>query len=158
MVARVGQGIVQAIGSTASYKEVLENPDSISQTVLGQGLEAQTAYEIVSIDIADIDVGDNIGARLQADQAEADMRVAQAKAEQLRAEARAREQEMIARTQENQAKVVLAEAEVPQAIADSFRDGGLGLMDYYELKNIQADTLMRTSIGGEGVEKSMADS
>ena len=146
VIARVGQGIVQAIGSTPSYKAVLENPDSISQTVLTQGLEAQTAYEIVSIDIADVDVGDNIGARLQADQAEADMRVAQAKAEQLRAEATAREQEMIAKTQENQAKVVLAEAEVPQAIADAFNDGTLGLMDFYELKNIQADTDMRKSI------------
>ncbi|MCC7420505.1 MAG: flotillin-like protein FloA [Planctomycetaceae bacterium] len=148
IIARVGQGIVQAIGSTPSYKQVLENPDNISKTVLNQGLEANTAYEIVSIDIADIDVGDNIGARLMADQAEADMRVAQAKAEQRRAEAKAREQEMVARVQENRAKVVLSEAEVPKAVADSFRGGQLGLLDYYELQNLQADTRMRTSIAG----------
>ena len=150
VIARVGQGIVQAIGSTASYKEVLENPDSISQIVLQQGLEAQTAYEIVSIDIADIDVGDNIGARLQADQAEADMRVAEAKAEQRRAGAKAREQEMIAQTQENQAAVVLSESEVPEAISESFRSGRLGLLDFYELKNVQADTDMRSAIAGNG--------
>ena len=150
IIARVGQGIVQAIGSTESYKTVLENPDRISKIELNQGLEAQTAYEIVSIDIADIDVGENIGARLQADQAEADMRVAQAKAEQRRAEARAREQEMVARVQENRAKVVLAEAEVPNAIADAFRSRKLGLMDYYELQNVQADTKMRAAIAGEG--------
>jgi uncharacterized protein YqfA (UPF0365 family) len=150
IIARVGQGIVQAIGSTKSYKGVLENPERISQTVLGQGLEAQTAYEIVSIDIADIDVGENIGARLMADQAEADMRVAQAKAEQRRAAARAREQEEIAHIQENRAQVVLAEAQVPMAIADSFRSGRLGLLDYYELKNVQADTRMRTAIAGNG--------
>ncbi|MGH7127874.1 MAG: flotillin-like protein FloA [Planctomycetaceae bacterium] len=149
IIARVGQGIVQAIGSNDSYKNVLENPDRISQIVLGQGLEANTAYEIVSIDIADIDVGDNIGARLQADQAEADMRVAQAKAEQRRAEARAREQEMVAQVQENRAKVVLAEAEVPKAMAEAFRSRKLGLMDYYELKNVQADTKMRMTIAGE---------
>lgn len=149
VIARVGQGIVQAIGSTDSYKRVLENPDSISKMVLSQGLEAQTAYEIVSIDIADIDVGENIGARLQADQAEADMRVAQAKAEQRRAEARAREQEMVARIQENRAKVVLAEAEVPTAVADAFASNSLGLLDFYELKNVQADTRMRESIAGE---------
>jgi uncharacterized protein YqfA (UPF0365 family) len=148
VIARVGQGIVQAIGSTPAYKTVLENPDGISQTVLGQGLEAQTAYEIVSIDIADIDVGENIGARLQADQAEADMRVAQAKAEQRRAGARAREQEMIAKIQENRAKVVLAEAEVPKAVADAFGSKNLGLLDFYELKNVQADTKMRESIAG----------
>ncbi len=150
VIARVGQGIVQAIGSTDSYKTVLENPDSISKTVLQQGLEAQTAYEIVSIDIADIDVGENIGARLAADQAEADMRVAQAKAEERRAEARAREQEMVALIQENRAKVVLAEAEVPQAVAEAFSSGNLGLLDFYELKNVQADTRMRESIAGEG--------
>jgi uncharacterized protein YqfA (UPF0365 family) len=150
VIARVGQGIVQAIGSTKSYKAVLENPERISQTVLGQGLEAQTAYEIVSIDIADIDVGENIGARLSADQAEADMRVAQAKAEQRRAAARAREQEEVAHIQENRAKVVLAEAEVPMAIAESFRNGRLGLIDYYELKNVQADTRMRMAIAGNG--------
>ncbi len=149
VIARVGQGIVQAIGSTPTYADVLENPDMISQTVLNQGLEAQTAFEIVSIDIADIDVGDNIGARLQADQAEADMRVAQAKAEGKRAEAIAQEQQMVATTQENRAKVVLAEAEVPDAIAAAFRDNRLGLLDYYELKNVQADTKMRASIAGE---------
>ncbi len=149
VIARVGQGIVQAIGSTASYKLVLENPDSISKAVLAQGLEAQTSYEIVSIDIADIDVGENIGARLSADQAEADMRVAQAKAEQRRAAARAREQEMVARIQQNRAAVVLAEAEVPRAVADAFRDNKLGLLDFYELKNVQADTRMRESIAGE---------
>lgn len=149
VVARVGQGIVQAIGSTPTYKAVLENPDKISQTVLNQGLEAQTAYEIVSIDIADIDVGENIGARLQADQAEADMRVAQAKAEERRAGAQAQEQEEIARVQENRALVVEAEAEVPKAVAEAFRTRKLGLLDYYELKNLQADTSMRVSIAGE---------
>ncbi len=123
VIARVGQGIVQAIGSTESYKDVLENPDSISRLVLNQGLEANTAFEIVSIDIADIDVGENIGARLQADQAEADMRVAQAKAEEQRAAATAREQEMVAKVQENRAKVVLAEAEVPKAMAEAFHTG-----------------------------------
>lgn len=148
VIARVGQGIVQAIGSTDSYKTVLENPDSISQTVLGQGLEAQTAYEIVSIDIADIDVGDNIGARLSADQAEADMRVAQAKAEQRRADFAARETEMVAKTQENRAHVVLAEADVPKAVADAFRSNKIGLMDFYDLKNVQADTKMRSAIAG----------
>jgi uncharacterized protein YqfA (UPF0365 family) len=154
VVARVGQGIVQAIGSTDSYKTVLENPDSISRTVLNLGLEAQTAYEIVSIDIADIDVGENIGARLQADQAEADMQVAQAKAEERRASAMAKEQEMRARIQANRAKVVDAEALVPQAIAESFRGGQLGLLDYYELKNVQADTQMRASIAGVGTQTS----
>lgn len=152
VIARVGQGIVQAIGSTPSYKTVLENPDSISQTVLGQGLEAQTAFEIVSIDIADIDVGENIGARLQADQAEADMRVAQAKAEEQLAAAKAREQEMTAHVQENRAKVVLAEAEVPKAMAEAFDNGKLGLLDYYEMKNVQADTKMRDSIATVGTE------
>ncbi|TWT56913.1 SigmaW regulon antibacterial [Thalassoglobus neptunius] len=152
VIARVGQGIVQAIGSTESYAQVLENPDRISQTVLNQGLEAQTAFEIVSIDIADIDVGDNIGARLQADQAEADMRVAQARAEQRRAAAAAQEQEMVAKTQENRAEVVLSEADVPEAIAAAFRQGKLGLLDYYELKNVQADTSMRASIAGMGDE------
>ncbi|MCA9052598.1 MAG: flotillin-like protein FloA [Planctomycetaceae bacterium] len=148
VIARVGQGIVQAIGSTHSYAQVLENPDRISQTVLNQGLEAQTAFEIVSIDIADIDVGENIGARLQADQAEADMRVAQARAEQRRAGAAAKEQEMVAKTQENRAAVTLAEAEVPKAIARAFREKHLGLMDYYDLRNIQADTKMRSAIAG----------
>lgn len=148
VIARVGQGIVQAIGSTKTYALVLENPDRISQTVLNQGLEAQTAFEIVSIDIADIDVGENIGARLQADQAEADMRVAQARAERRRAEAAAREQEMVAKTQENRAAVVLAEAEVPKSISHALRSSHLGLMDYYELRNIQADTKMRSAIAG----------
>lgn len=156
VIARVGQGIVQAIGSTQSYKAVLANPDRISQTVLNQGLEAQTAFEIVSIDIADIDVGDNIGARLQADQAEADMRVAQARAEQRRATAAAREQEMVAKTTENRAEVVLAEAEVPMAIAKAFRENKIGLLDYYELKNVQADTSMRAAIAGVGDEVSPA--
>ncbi|MEO1998749.1 MAG: flotillin-like protein FloA [Planctomycetaceae bacterium] len=152
VIARVGQGIVQSIGSADSYKTVLENPDSISEKVLELGLEAQTAYEIVSIDIADIDVGENIGARLSADQAEADMRVAQAKAEQRRASAEAREQEMVALTQENQAAVVLAEASVPEAVAQAFREKQLGLLDFYELKNVQADTQMRTAIAGDGVD------
>jgi uncharacterized protein YqfA (UPF0365 family) len=150
IIARVGQGIVQAIGKQGSYKIVLESPELISQEVLELGLEKHTAFEIVSIDIADIDVGDNIGARLQADQAEADTRVAQAKAEQKRAEMAAKEQEMFAHVQENRAKVVLAEAEVPQAIAAAFRSGKLGLMDYYELNNVQADTRMRASIAGDG--------
>ncbi len=153
IIARVGQGIVQAIGKTKSYKMVLENPEMISQTVLDQGLEAQTAFEIVSIDIADIDVGENIGARLSADQAEADMRVAQAKAEQRRADFTAREQEMIALVQKNRAEVVLAEAQVPMAIAEAFRTQALGLVDYYELKNVQADTQMRAAIAGTGVGK-----
>ncbi len=153
VIARVGQGIVQAIGSTQSYKDVLSNPDRISKLVLNQGLEANTAFEIVSIDIADIDVGENIGARLMADQAEADMRVAQAKAEEQRAEASAREQQMTAHVQENRAKVVLAEAEVPKAMAEAFRTGRLGLIDYYELKNVQADTRMRESIAGPGIDK-----
>lgn len=153
IIARVGQGIVQAIGKTPSYKLVLENPETISQTVLNQGLEAQTAFEIVSIDIADIDVGENIGARLSADQAEADMRVAQAKAEQRRADFTAREHEMIAQVQKNRAEVVLAEAQVPIAVAEAFRNHTLGLVDYYELKNVQADTQMRSAIAGTGVGK-----
>src|SRR4029078_502316 len=128
----------------------LETPDILSKAVLARRLDSQTAFEIVSIDIADIDVGDNIGARLQADQAEADTRVAQATTEQKRAEMAAREQEMIALIQESRSKVVLAEAEVPQAIAASFRNGKLGLMDYYELNNVQADTRMRAAIAGDG--------
>ncbi len=148
IIARVGQGIVRAIGSTASYKIVLSNPELISQTVLNEGLEAQTSFEIVSIDIADIDVGENIGARLQADRAEADVRIYQAHAEERRAAAAAREQEMVALTQENRAQVVLAEATVPMSIASAFRSGRLGLMDYYELKNVQADTKMRSTIAG----------
>lgn len=150
IIARVGEGIVTTIGSSETYKDVLENPDQISRTVLKKGLDAGTAFEILSIDIADIDVGDNIGAKLQADQAEADKRRFQAVAEQRRAAAQAREQEMIAQVQENRAKVVLQEAEIPKAISEAFRKGHLGVMDYYRMKNIQADTDMRTSIGGEG--------
>ena len=148
IIARVGEGIVTTIGSAQSFKKVLENPDLISQTVLAKGLDAGTAYEILSIDIADVDVGENIGAKLQADQAEADKRVAQAKAEERRAMAMAREAEMKALTQENRAKVVLAEAEIPKAISQAFREGKLGVMDYYGIRNIQADTHMRDSIGG----------
>jgi len=154
IIARVGEGIVTTIGSAETYKTVLENPDMISKRVLEKALDAGTAFEIVSIDIADVDVGENIGAKLQADQAEADKRVAQALAERRRAMAVAREQEMQALVAENRAKVVLAEAEVPRAIAQAFREGNLGIMDYYSLRNIQADTDMRRSIGGEtGKEK-----
>jgi len=148
IIARVGEGIVTTIGSSATYKQVLEHPDNISRTVLGKGLDAGTAFEILSIDIAEVDVGDNVGAKLQADQAEADKRVAQAKAEERRAMAFAREQEMRALTQENRAKVVLAEAEVPKAMAQAFREGNLGIMDYYKMRNIQADTDMRSAISG----------
>jgi len=148
IIARVGEGIVSAIGSSDNYSRVLENPDNISKAVLNKGLDAGTAYEILSIDIADLDVGKNIGARLQADQAEADLRVAQAKAETRRAMAVAEEQEMKARTQEMQATVVKAEAEVPKAMADAFREGNLGVFDYYNLGNIKADTGMRDSIAG----------
>jgi uncharacterized protein YqfA (UPF0365 family) len=150
IIARVGEGIVTTIGSSESYKAVLENPDTISKRVLDKGLDAGTAFEILSIDIADIDVGANVGAKLQADQAEADKRRFQAEAEKRRAAAQAQEQEMIAMVQENRAKVVLAEAEVPLAIADAFRNGRLGVMDYYRLKNIEADTDMRASIGNSG--------
>ncbi|MBN2875728.1 MAG: flotillin-like protein FloA [Spirochaetales bacterium] len=150
IIARVGEGIVTTIGSSESYKSVLENPDQISKRVLGKGLDAGTAFEILSIDIADIDVGANVGAKLQADQAEADMRRFQAEAEKRRAAAQAQEQEMIARVQENRAKVVLAEAEIPLAIAEAFKKGQLGIMDYYKLTNLQADTQMRSSIGSEG--------
>ena len=149
IIARVGEGIVTTIGSSETYKVVLENPDLISKRVLEKGLDAGTAFEILSIDIADVDVGENIGAKLQADQAEADKRVAQALAERRRAMAMAREQEMQALVRENRAKVVLAEAEVPKAISQAFREGNLGIMDYYSLRNIQADTGMRRSIGGE---------
>lgn len=148
IIARVGEGIVTTVGSSESYKSVLENPDTISKTVFSKGLDAGTAFKILSIDIADIDVGANIGAKLQADQAEADKRRFQAEAEKRRAAAQAKEQEMVALVQENRAKVVLAEAEIPQAIAEAFRNGHLGIMDYYRLKNIQADTDMRASIGG----------
>jgi uncharacterized protein YqfA (UPF0365 family) len=149
IIARVGEGIVTTIGSSETYKDVLENPDLISKRVLEKGLDAGTAFEILSIDIADVDVGDNVGAKLQADQADADRRRFQAEAEKRRAAARAREQEMVALVQENRAKVVLAEAEVPKAIAESFRKGNLGIMDYYRMRNIQADTDMRQSISGE---------
>ena len=150
IIARVGEGIVTTIGSAETHKLVLENPDLISKRVLEKGLDAGTAFEILSIDIADIDVGDNIGARLQADQAEADVRVARAKAEERRAFAVAMEQEHLASVQENRAKVVAAEAEVPLAIADAFRKGNLGVSDYYNLRNVQADTEMRSSIAGTG--------
>ena len=153
IIARVGEGIVTTIGSSQDYKAVLENPDGISKRVLEKGLDAGTAFEILSIDIADVDVGDNIGAKLQADQAEADKRRFQAEAEKRRAAAQAREQEMVALVQENRAKVVLAEAEIPKAIADAFRKGNLGIMDYYRLKNIQADTDMRSSISGDSKPK-----
>lgn len=146
IVARVGEGIVSTIGSAASHKAVLENPDSISKSVLNRGLDAGTAFEILSIDIADIDVGENIGAKLQADQAEADKRRFQAEAEKRRAMAVALEQENKAKIQENRALVVLAEAEIPKAMADAFRSGNLGIMDYYKMKNIAADTTMRDSI------------
>jgi uncharacterized protein YqfA (UPF0365 family) len=149
IIARVGEGIVTTIGSANTYKDVLENPNHISKTVLGNGLDSGTAFEILSIDIADVNVGENIGARLQADQAEADKRVAQAKAEVRRAAAVATEQEMKARVEEMRAKVVEAEAEVPMAIAEAFRSGNLGVIDYMKYKNIQADTSMRSSIAGE---------
>jgi uncharacterized protein YqfA (UPF0365 family) len=153
IIARVGEGIVSTIGSAESHKAVLENPDSISKVVLAKGLDSGTAFEILSIDIADVDVGENIGAKLQTDQAEADLKVAQAKAEERRASAVAREQEMRASVVEQRAKLVAAESEVPMAIAEAFRNGNLGVMDYYNLRNIQADTRMRDKIGGgeEGV-------
>ena len=146
ILARVGEGIVSSIGSSRTHKEVLENPDKISKLVLGRGLDAGTAYEILSIDIADIDIGKNIGAILQTDQAEADLKVAEAKAEERRAMAVAAEQEMIAKAQDARAKVILAEAEVPKAMADAFKKGNLGILDYYKFQNIQADTEMRESI------------
>ena len=146
IIARVGQGIVSAIGSSENYKIVLENPDEISRAVLAKGLDAGTAYAILSIDIADVDVGKNIGANLETDQAEADKKVAQAKAEGRRAMAVAAEQEMKARVQEMHAKVIEAEAEVPKAMAQAFRDGNLGIMDYYRMQNIESDTGMRKSI------------
>ncbi|MCL6503554.1 MAG: flotillin-like protein FloA [Pirellulales bacterium] len=150
IIARVGEGIIRAIGEAETHSEVLENPDRISKAVLNRRLDAQTAFEIVSIDIADIDVAENIGARLQADQAEADTRTARAKAESRRALAVAREQEMIARIEQSRAKVVEAEAEVPKAIAAAFREGRLGILDYYRLRNVQADTEMRLAIAGTG--------
>jgi uncharacterized protein YqfA (UPF0365 family) len=153
IVARVGEGIVTTIGSAENHMQVLENPDRISRAVLERGLHVGTAFEILSIDIADIDVGENIGARLKEDQAEADKKVAQAQAERQRALAVAREQEMKALVEENRAKVVLAEAEVPQAMADAFRSGNLGIMDYYNMRNVQADTSMRESIAGDDAEQ-----
>lgn len=146
ILARVGEGIVSTIGSAASHKAVLENPDNISKTVLAKGLDSGTAFEILSIDIADVDIGENIGAKLQMDQANADKNIAQAKAEERRAMAIAQEQENLARTQEMRAKVVEAESQIPMAISEAFRSGRLGVMDYYQLKNLQADTDMRSSL------------
>ena len=151
IIARVGEGIVSTIGSSETHALVLENPDSISKVVLSKGLDSGTAFEILSIDIADVDVGENIGAKLQTDQAEADLQVARAKAEERRASAVAREQEMIAAVQEQRAKVVSAEAEVPKALADALRTGNIGAMDFYGLRNVEADTRMRDSIGREDV-------
>ena len=148
ILARVGEGIVTSIGSSVSHKEVLENPDKISKLVLQKGLDAGTAYEILSIDIADVDVGTNIGAKLQIDQANADLKVAEAKAEERRAMAVAVEQEMKAKTQEARAKVIEAEAEIPKAIAEAFKSGNIGIMDYYKMLNVKADTNMRDSIAG----------
>lgn len=146
VLARVGEGIVSSIGSSESHKQVLENPDSISKLVLKKGLDSGTAFEILSIDIADIDIGKNIGATLQIDQAQADKNIAQAKAEERRAMAIALEQEMIAKAQEARAKVIQAEADVPKAMAEAFRNGNLGIMDYYRMKNMEADTTMREAI------------
>jgi len=157
ILARVGEGIVTSIGSSHSHKDVLQNPDEISKLVLSRGLDAGTAFEILSIDIADVDVGDNIGAKLQIDQANADLKVAEAKAEERRALAVALEQEMKAKTQEARAQVIQAEAEVPKALAEAFRSGNLGVMDYYRMQNIQADTDMRDAIGG-GSEKGKGSS
>ena len=153
IIARVGEGIVTTIGAAESYKQVLENPDSISKTVLARGLDAGTAFEILSIDIADVDVGENVGAKLQVAQADANKNMAQAQAEIRRAAAVALEQEMKARTQESQAKVVEAQAQVPLAMAEAFRTGRLGVMDYYRMDNIQSDTAMRSSIAGPDVHK-----
>jgi len=153
VLARVGEGIVSSIGSSQSHKSVLENPDSISKVVLGKGLDAGTAFEILSIDIADIDIGKNIGAYLQMDQAEADKNIAQAKAEERRAMAVAIEQEMKAKAQEARAKVIEAEAQIPLAISEAFRNGNLGIMDYMKYKNIIADTSMRESIAGDQPKK-----
>lgn len=162
ILARVGEGIVTSIGSAETHKAVLENPDKISKLVLQRGLDAGTAFEILSIDIADVDVGVNIGATLQTDQAQADLKVAEAKAEERRAMAVAEEQEMKAKSQEARAKVIEAEAEVPKALADAFRSGNLGVMDYYKMENIQADTEMRESIAApeqksSGKRKNKAD-
>jgi len=149
IIARVGEGVVTTIGSAASYKDVLENPDSISKTVLSKALDANTAFEILSIDIADVDVGENVGAKLQAEQAETNKLVAQAQAEVRRAAAVASEQENVARVAEMRARVVEAEAQVPLAMAEAFRSGNLGVMDYYKMRNIQADTDMRDNIAGD---------
>ena len=157
VIARVGEGIVTTVGSASTHKEVLENPDLISRTVLSKGLDAGTAYEILSIDIADVDVGRNVGAQLQMDQAEADRRIAQAKAEERRAMAVAHEQEMKAAVQEMRAKVVEAEAEVPRAMAEALREGKLGVMDYYNMKNTVADTEMRESIAKASTPQTPAD-
>ncbi len=146
IIARVGEGIVTTIGSAETHKTVLENPDLISKTVLDKGLDSGTAFEILSIDIADVDVGENIGAKLQTDQADADLKIAQAKAEERRAMAKAREQEMTAQVVERESRVKEAEAEVPRAMAEAFREGNMGIMDYYRMRNIQADTEMRDSI------------
>jgi uncharacterized protein YqfA (UPF0365 family) len=158
ILARVGEGIVSTIGSSESHKKVLENPDNISKTVLAKGLDSGTAFEILSIDIADVDVGKNIGAELQTDQAEADKRIAQAKAEERRAAAVALEGEMVARTQEMRAKVVEAEAQIPLALAEAFRNGQLGIMDYMRYRNVESDTAMRQAIakGGTGEGKAGA--
>ncbi len=156
IIARVGEGIVTSIGSAETYKEVLENPDRISKHVLQRGLDSGTAFEILSIDIADVDIGENIGAKLQAEQAEADKVVAQARAEVRRAAAVASEQEMLARVQEMQAKVVEAEAQIPLAIAHAFMNGNLGIMDYMRLKNIEADTDMRRSISGNDPKQGLS--
>jgi uncharacterized protein YqfA (UPF0365 family) len=150
ILARVGEGIVSSIGSAKSHKEVLESPDKISKLVLSRGLDAGTAFEILSIDIADVDVGTNIGAKLQIDQATADLKVAEAKAEERRAMAVALDQEMKARATEARANVIQAEAEIPKAIAQAFLNGNLGIMDYYKMQNVQADTEMRQSISGSG--------
>jgi uncharacterized protein YqfA (UPF0365 family) len=150
IIARVGEGVVTTIGSADTHKKVLENPDLISRTVLDKGLDAGTAFEILSVDIADVDVGENIGAKLQIDQADADLQVARAKAEERRAMAQASEQEMKALTEEMTARVKEAEADVPKAIAESFRSGNLGIMDYYRMRNIQSDTDMRSSISESG--------
>ena len=149
VIARVGEGIVTCIGSATSYKDVMENPDSISKVVLRKGVDVGTAFEIISIDIADVDIGENVGATLQAAQAQTDMKIAQANAEVRRAAAVAVEQEMAARTQEMRAKVVESEAQIPMAIAEAFRNGNLGIMDYQRYKNLQADTDMRKSIAGD---------
>ena len=154
ILARVGEGIVSTIGSSESHKHVLENPDSISKVVLSKGLDSGTAFEILSIDIADVDVGANIGAKLQADQAQADLQIARARAEERRAAAVALEQEMNAEVARQKAKVIEAEAEVPKAIAEAFRSGNLGIMDYYNLKNVQADTSMREAIAKPDDSKS----